>query len=62
MKDLVLFACPGMPEARIVKLYEAALPGAELRWIALPGRSAVFTQLGRDVRHDHPPTWRLPID
>jgi len=51
VKDLVLFACPGLPEARVVKLYEDALPTpAELRWIGPAGRSAVFSQVGQNCR------------
>lgn len=50
-RDLVLFACPGKPQPPVVERYEAALPeGAELRWIAPPGRSTVFGDIGRGCR------------
>lgn len=51
MKDLTLFACPGLPAAEYVRAYEEALgPEVELRWIAPAGRSAVFTQVGVSAR------------
>lgn len=50
-RDLVLFACPGLPEARVVRAYEEVLgPEVALQWVALPGRSAVFTQAGQQAR------------
>jgi hypothetical protein len=50
-RDLVLFACPGLPESRVVRSYEEVLgPEVEIRWVALPGRSAVFTQAGQAAR------------
>ena len=45
MSIAVWFACPGLPDARIRSMYEkvCAQHDADLRWIAIPGRSAAFT-------------------
>lgn len=53
MTHLVLFACPGMPEPSVVAQYEQALAplgSVRLCWIAKPGFSSVFTQIGHDCR------------
>ncbi len=55
MSHLIYFACPGLPDQGTIRKYENALePVApfELKFIAIPGRSAVFVQEAQRLRRN----------